>query len=163
VPEPAQLVDLTPGSAAVVAGWVPEPADVIQFAGPSLTHPLTGEQLLAVAADSHRLPKVLLVDGEPAAFGALTFRPDDVRLGWVVTDPARRGRGLGRLLVTELVERARAARPQGHVTLGVYEHNTAARALYADLGFVEAGERQRHVVDGREWVSLELVLVLSRG
>jgi ribosomal protein S18 acetylase RimI-like enzyme len=49
------------------------------------------------------------------------------------------------------------------VTLGVYEHNTAARALYADVGFVEAGERQRRVVDGREWVSLELVLVLSRG
>jgi len=163
VPEPASgLVDLTAAHAAVVVGWVPTAADVVLFAGDSLVHPLTATQLVTVASVQNRVPKVLLADSQPVAFGALTFREDGVRLGWVVTDPDRRGRGYGRSLVTGLLEVARTARRPVRVSLGVYEHNTVARALYADLGFVEAGERQHRVVDGRDWVSITLERTLSR-
>jgi GNAT superfamily N-acetyltransferase len=49
-----------------------------------------------------------------------------------------RGRGLGRLLMLGLMERARA---DGHQGLGltVSEHNSVAVALYESLGFVRAG------------------------
>jgi ribosomal protein S18 acetylase RimI-like enzyme len=49
--------------------------------------------------------------------------------------PEARGRGIGRALLSELVEPARAA-GLGHVSLEVLVHNTGARRLYERLGFV---------------------------
>ncbi len=57
----------------------------------------------------------------------------------VAVSPSARGFGLGRTLV-EAACGAAASRGFGEVSLLVAEHNTAARALYARLGFLEAAE-----------------------
>jgi ribosomal protein S18 acetylase RimI-like enzyme len=58
-------------------------------------------------------------------------------------DPAHRGRGLGRLLVAFGLAEARRLGGE-RVELGVYAENTAARALYASFGFVEASASDSH-------------------
>lgn len=59
-----------------------------------------------------------------------------------------RGRGHGRALLTAAIEWARSAE-LAWLDLGVFAHNSRARALYASAGFVEVGvTRDRFRVDG---------------
>lgn len=159
-PGPGRLVEPTIEDAELVATWAGTAADVVMFSGQNLRHPLSGAQLLAVAAEQGRITRVLRDEGRAVAFGSLLVTGSDARLGWVITDPGRRGRGWGRRLVTALVDLARSDDRLLTASLAVYEHNVAARALYADLGFVESGERRRTRVADADWVSRTLAVPL---
>ncbi|MCA9666721.1 MAG: ribosomal protein S18-alanine N-acetyltransferase [Myxococcales bacterium] len=65
----------------------------------------------------------------------------------VAVDPSSRRRGLGRALVTALLDAARQAN-DSCVHLEVAATNAAARALYATTGFVEVGRRGGYYRDG---------------
>lgn len=60
----------------------------------------------------------------------------------VYVDPVRRGRGIGRLLLSRLVE---AAESSGRWTIqaGVFPENTASIALHVACGFRIVGRRER--------------------
>ncbi|HET8663966.1 MAG TPA: GNAT family N-acetyltransferase [Nocardioides sp.] len=65
--------------------------------------------------------------------------------GGLVIDRERQGRGLGRATVAALLrfweqEPALSGTPYTQAALSVSPDNTAARALYASLGFAETGE-----------------------
>ena len=59
----------------------------------------------------------------------------------VVVDPKRRRQGAGRLLILELMRQAQE-RGANDIFLEVRGSNTAARGLYAKLGFKEHGRRR---------------------
>lgn len=65
-----------------------------------------------------------------------------IEIGMLVA-PACRSEGIGSALVTTAIEWARGRRAH-KLTLQVWPHNQAARALYAKFGFVEEGYRKRH-------------------
>ncbi|MCE1173653.1 MAG: GNAT family N-acetyltransferase [Propionibacteriales bacterium] len=146
--------------AAVVCSWAQTPAEVAMFAGESLSPPLTATQFARVVGEQDRQAWVLLLAGVPVAMGSVQFRGESARLGWVLTDPSRRGFGYGRRMVTALLAQACADPQVRRITLGVYRDNTAARALYADLGFVDTGARRYTEVNQERWESLDLELVL---
>jgi ribosomal protein S18 acetylase RimI-like enzyme len=74
---------------------------------------------------------------------ALTDEGDGVGcVRWVVFERALRGLGLGRRLVTELVEEARAAGLR-RLELNTYSTLRAAAHLYRDAGFRVVSERVR--------------------
>lgn len=75
----------------------------------------------------------------------------------VAVEPSVRGRGLGRVLVGDVLHRAAAAGAE-RVLLEVAEPNTAARALYAATGFREIHRRRRYYADGADALVLERVL-----
>jgi ribosomal protein S18 acetylase RimI-like enzyme len=56
-------------------------------------------------------------------------------IDFVAVDPAARGSGLGRQLVTDLTRRLIDRASLGRVCLTVQDHRAPARALYARLGF----------------------------
>jgi len=71
-----------------------------------------------------------------------------------------RGRGYGRALLEAAIGWARNAE-LAWLDLGVFAHNTRARALYAAVGFVEVGvTRDRFRVDGQEIDDVAMVLAL---
>jgi ribosomal protein S18 acetylase RimI-like enzyme len=91
----------------------------------------------------------LLADGEltvllggtgPHGLAALRFRPAlwteglDCYLEELYVVPDRRGRGLGRALMSAAIELARRE-GAAHMDLGTGEDDVAARALYESLGF----------------------------
>lgn len=150
--------------AAVVAGWVGSRADVFMFAGPNLPWPLSGADLVASARQPGRTVYVLTdAEGDPVATGSLLDRGDTTRIGRVLVAPTRRGEGWGRMLMTALIERATEREDVRTISLGVYEHNLAARQLYRHLGFVEAGMRNQISVDDEIWTGLELELPVGQG
>jgi GNAT superfamily N-acetyltransferase len=83
-------------------------------------------------------------DGGAAVGMVGTFAEDDRR--WLIamwTDPAARGRGVGRALVEATVEFARAA-GSDDLFLQVIEGNDTAASLYRACGFEDAGPGERH-------------------
>ncbi len=90
---------------------------------------------------------VVLVDADGATQGyaglrALSGSPDaDVQT--IAVASAARGRGLGRMLLHELLRRAIDAGAR-EVFLDVRDDNAPARALYASEGFAEIGRRPHY-------------------
>jgi len=76
---------------------------------------------------------------EPVGLALLSRRGDRGWVSGVGVLPAWRRRGIGQLLMETLLKGARET-GVGQVTLEVIAQNRAARALYAELGFVERRE-----------------------
>ena len=86
-----------------------------------------GEQVVLVAEGA---------DGAFAGYIAGRVQPDgEGYIDFVAVDPAGRGTGVGRRLITGLVRRVLPATTTGRVSLTVQEHRAPARALYESLGF----------------------------
>lgn len=150
----AELRPTTLQDARLVAGWVNCAEELLVFAGPKLTFPLDPRALLDTAADGWQL-RSLCVDGELVATGSFILRDEAIHLGRLLVDPQRRGQGLGRVLVTELLAHARLHSPEParclRATLNVFANNLPARRLYESLGFRVAAET---VHDGRRALAM---------
>ena len=81
-----------------------------------------------------------------------------LRLGFVILDPAKRGRGLGTELVRLASEYAFGTLGARKVTLGVFENNGPAKRCYLAAGFREtdSGEPEFYSVMGERWRCLEM-------
>lgn len=82
---------------------------------------------------------LIRVDGRPAAVARRTTFAGASYLSSIGTDPAFRGRGLGRL-ATSLAVADSLAEGCGWTYLGVFAENAVARGLYEGLGFVVVGQ-----------------------
>lgn len=95
-------------------------------------------------------PEVVVSDkGDVIGFMVYWSVADEVHLLNVVVDAPWRRRGIGRALVTRLVELSRAAAMR-YVTLEVRVSNAPAQQLYRALGFERAGLRRRYYADNGE-------------
>lgn len=72
--------------------------------------------------------------------------PFEYEVHTIGVDPAYQGRGIGRLLLADLLDFADG----GVVYLEVRTDNTPAIALYRDMGFVEIGVRKRYYRNGAD-------------
>lgn len=98
----------------------------------------------------------LLAEHEGRIVGQLDFRSGERRrvrhageLGLSVAADWR-GRGVGRALLSDLIEWCRERGVVRKINLGVLPHNEPALALYRSLGFVEEGRARRWVaIDGQ--------------
>lgn len=92
----------------------------------------------AVAAGwPERSGAVWLIDGEGRLSGSLGLTAADEGVGqvrWFVLAPELRGQGLGRALVAELVDEARAAGMR-RLVLETFSALTAAAHIYRGVGF----------------------------
>lgn len=82
--------------------------------------------------------RLLLLDGNrPVGRLYLDRRPDEIRIVDIALLPSHRGRGIGRALLEEVLEEARA----NGVAVRIHvERENPARRLYDRLGFVPVGE-----------------------
>ena len=95
------------------------------------------EAVLGLATDDYHAVLVR-VDGVPAAIARRTTFAGATYLSSIGTDPAFRGRGLGRM-VTAVALADALADGSRWTYLGVFEENAIARRLYDSLGFVAIG------------------------
>jgi ribosomal protein S18 acetylase RimI-like enzyme len=97
----------------------------------------------ARSADSDTQAMVLAWDGATPLGMAGAYLDDDG--GWNVismwVDPAARGRGVGRVLLDQVVAFARE-HGADEVVLGVSDGNEAARTLYETYGFADNGDSE---------------------
>jgi [ribosomal protein S18]-alanine N-acetyltransferase len=84
------------------------------------------------------------------------------RLYSIVVDPARRGQGLGAVLLADAEAIARVAGAPA-LTLEVREDNATAIALYRGRGYVETGRRPGYYDDGAAAIRLRRTLGPATG
>jgi len=113
------------------AGYAPELADVAGRADRS--------ELLVVRDGDDRIvgSVALVLDGD---FGNVTASDDEAAFRMLVVDPAVQARGVGELLVTTCLERARAAGKR-RMVISTDPRMAAAQRLYRRLGFTRLPER----------------------
>jgi ribosomal protein S18 acetylase RimI-like enzyme len=111
--------------------YAPELADVAGRAA-------RAELLVARDGDGRIVGSVALVlDGD---FGNVTASDDEAAFRMLVVDPAAQGQGVGELLVTACLDRARAAGKR-RMVLSTDVRMTAAHRLYRRMGFTRLPER----------------------
>ena len=103
-------------------------------------------ELLVVRDEAGRLvgSVALVLDGD---FGEVTETDDEAAVRMLVVDPAAQGRGIGALLMTECLRRAREAGKR-RMVLSTSTVMTAAHRLYERLGFTRLPERDWSPVPG---------------
>jgi ribosomal protein S18 acetylase RimI-like enzyme len=112
-------------------GYTPELADVSGRAS-------RAELLVARDGDGRVVGSVALVlSGD---FGEVTESDEEAAFRMLVVDPSVRGQGVGRLLVTTCLERARMAGKR-RMVLSTGTRMLAAQRLYERLGFTRLPER----------------------
>jgi RimJ/RimL family protein N-acetyltransferase len=134
---PTVVEDLKP-----LLNWISSEEEMRLWSGPGFLWPLNADQLRAYFEEStsgRRLlwSAVTIGDGALVGHASLAIQAQGAigRLGRVLIDPAHRGTGLGRALVTSAVAAGFTQTKIDTMTPGVYRHNTPAYRLYEDLGF----------------------------
>ena len=100
-----------------------------------------------------------LDDDEPAGFFTVRIpgeNSNELRFGYVLVDPDRRGRGIGRGMLTLGLQFAFQIYGAEQVTIGVLESNLPARACYQTVGFTETGVHETYHIAGTDQPALEL-------
>jgi ribosomal protein S18 acetylase RimI-like enzyme len=121
------------------------------YVGGGLASSEYGEQLRDVAGRADHAELLVARDDEGRVvgsvalvlagdFGEVTESDDEAAFRMLVVDPAVQGRGIGELLVTTCLERARTAGKR-RVVLSTDRRMTTAQRLYERLGFTRLPER----------------------
>jgi len=85
-------------------------------------------------------------DDSVVGFGGVMIIGDEAHITNLLVHPDRRGEGIGKRLMTELMT-ASVVEGARHMTLEVRSQNVAGRALYAGLGFAPVGVRPKYYAD----------------
>lgn len=139
-----------------------EEAFVMWSAG-KFDYPLTIEQLDAYFSlwclrdDSGWLMTALDESGRPAGHFILRmtdYEKNEVRMGFIVTDPKTRGRGTGREMVRQALKYIFDVLGMERVTLVVFADNAAARKCYESCGFTVKRDEEVRTAEGKAYAGL---------
>lgn len=79
-----------------------------------------------------------------------SYQDDQVELLFIFSSKNARGRGLGRLLLNDLIQQAQAKSELTSIFLEVRPSNATAIKLYESVGFVEISRRPQYYSNGED-------------
>ena len=166
-----QLRTFIKEDAAVIAGWIRSEAELYRWSADRFNkYPLTGDDINAnyePQMEGGRFFPITAVDDDGAVTGHFIIRyPREndnttVRFGFVVVDPEKRGRGLGKEMMKLGIEYVKENFSASRIDLGVFEGNDSAKGCYEAAGFREYARRECELPVG-EWVCIDMELCVGR-
>ena len=152
--------------AETIASWIKDEYAFRQWSADRYDHyPVTGADInaqYAAFADADWFYPMTAFD-ESGVVGHMIMRFTDpekktLRFGFVIVDVDKRGRGLGKEMLSLALKYAFDILKAEKVTLGVFEKNPAARYCYQAAGFREitAEPAEYYHVLGEDWKCLEM-------
>ena len=141
---PGSLEPFRAAHAREVAGWAATAEEARRWGGQAVVWPVAASVFSAWHADPGVRPFVLVHRGILLGYGEVWIDAEEreVELARIIVRPERRGQGLGRLLVTLLLEQAAATGYQA-AFVRVAPENAAALACYRRAGFTPVSEAER--------------------
>lgn len=142
--------------------WIQNEEELIQFAGPYFSFPVTVQQVEQYLAEERR--KVFTVRDKVSGvvFGHCEINATDAvpRLARIfIGDKQFRGKGHGKEMVIALLRKAFALYNTECIELNVYTWNTSAIRCYESVGFViNPGKESDTTVQGKVWHSQNMVI-----
>jgi len=122
---------------------------VLDLEARAFEHPWSPELVARELEQDHSLIVVVSTEERVAGFVIAWLVVDELHILNVAVDPAFRRRGLARLILGELLDRAERC-GFSLATLEVRVSNEAAIRLYECLGFRTVGLRRRYYADGED-------------
>ena len=166
-----RLRGYTKDDASVIAGWIRSEEEMYKWSADRINrYPISGEDIdgnYSQQMESGRFHPFMAVDdaGRPVGHFIIRYpQADDdssVRFGFVIVDPAFRGKGCGREMLRLGLLYAAESLHARRVDLGVFEGNESARRCYASLGFREYGRRACTLPLGT-WTCIDMELFICR-
>ena len=155
-----------PSDAAVITSWLKSEYLMRQWCADRYdSYPVTPEDMNTYHErniDGQRSRALTMTDCDDIV-GYITLRTpaDDSteqRLGFVIVDDSKRGRGYGKTLVSMAVKYAFDALGATKVSLGVFENNLSAIHCYESAGFhrVSLPETESYECLGETWNCIEM-------
>lgn len=104
-----------------------------------------------------------LVDGNKIIGHIILRNPagnkDIIRLGFIIVDPAIRGKGYGKLIIKKAIEYAKNVLHAKEINLGVFANNTNAYNCYKAAGFKEISiDKNVMQFQNENWDCVEMIL-----
>lgn len=155
-----------PSDAAVITSWLKSEYLMRQWCADRYErYPVTPEDMNIYHErniDGQQSRALTMTDGDDIV-GYITLRtpadnPTEQRLGFVIVDDSKRGRGLGKALVSMAVKYAFETLGATKVSLGVFENNPSAICCYEAAGFhrVSLPETESYECLGETWNYIEM-------
>ncbi len=153
--------------AAAIVSWIGDETAFRKWSADRFEkYPVTAQDLnghYAQMEDSDSFYEMTAFDeGGPAGHLIMRFTDEEktrLRFGFVIVDSSRRGRGLGREMLSLAERFAFEFLGAQTVTLGVFENNPGARRCYLAAGFRDSDEAPKaYRIADEDWVCLEMVL-----
>ncbi len=165
-----QLRPFTPSDADRIVSWTGDETAFRKWSADIYeSYPITGADMNTfyeqAAKDGMFFPYTAAEDGEIVGHLIIRFPEDKgtARFGFIIVDPAKRGRGTGRQMI-ELAKKEAYERFGSHTaTLGVFANNVPAHRCYLAAGFSEAeGQKEEYYrISGEDWLCIEMSAVLG--
>lgn len=156
--------------AAVICRWIRNETELYQWSADRFCKfPLEAADIVGSYAQqiqSGRFFPLTATDSAGSVTGHFIIRypreDDDslVRFGFVIVDPALRGRGLGRTMLGSGLAYIRAKLPAKTVDLGVFANNPSAKRCYEAVGFREYARRDCALPVG-VWECIDMKLTID--
>ncbi|MFG6149874.1 GNAT family N-acetyltransferase [Halobacillus sp. B23F22_1] len=150
--------------------WVESPSFLLQWAGPAFAYPLSCNQLdkylkEANQADGSSLIFKAVEKSSTRSVGHIALNNIDydnrsARIGKVLVSKDARGRGIGVIMMEEILKIAFDRLNLHKVTLGVFEFNKPAIHMYKKAGFQIDGLLRDHRRFGEEYWNLYEMSIL---
>ena len=138
--------------AEIIAGWLRSKEEFYKWSADRYNQfPLTGDDInrnYAPQQSSGRFYPLTAVNEHGDVIGHFIIRypkaDDDtsVRFGFVILDPALRGKGYGKEMLRLGIAYVKDHLSASRIDLGVFENNENARHCYEAAGFKEYGRRE---------------------
>ncbi|GAB3807101.1 GNAT family N-acetyltransferase [Virgibacillus kimchii] len=152
--------------------WIDSPQFLLQWGGPAFSYPLTENQLEkyienANNDNSDTLVYKVVSNETGDVIGHISLGKIDrinksARVGKVlVGDKNVRGKGIGKLLMKEILKVAFDELNLHRVSLGVFDFNVSAIACYEKAGFIKEGLLRDSRKNGDEYWSLWEMSILE--
>ncbi|OWA37715.1 GNAT family N-acetyltransferase [Saccharibacillus sp. O16] len=130
--------------------WSGDAKFLLQWSGPEFTHPLTTDQLihyLEGANDKETSSRFIYKAVEQQTnemvghicLGNVDRANRSARVGKVLLNPDRRGKGYGKQMIDHILEIGFHDFKLHRISLGVFDFNTSAIQCYEKVGFVREG------------------------
>ena len=154
-----ELKAYTRSDADTILSWSNNERSFFQWtAGVMGDYPITPEEFRFVEA----LTAFTAYDGKERVGFFTLRRPDgsvdELRIGFVIIDPEKRGKGFGKEMLKLGIRYAFEECGAKTVSLGVFENNPAAYHCYRAAGFeeVKTAEPEEYDVLGEKWKCIEM-------
>ncbi|WKS95663.1 GNAT family N-acetyltransferase [Riemerella columbina] len=137
--------------------WIDNAEDLMQFAGPKFTFPLTKSQILESLEDKNRFAFTVKNKDDIIGHAEIYFTKNSFALGRILIDNENRGKGYGKLLTEKLLDFGFQKTDMEFAELNVFDWNKPAIKSYEKAGFViNPNKSLKRTINGKSWTALNM-------
>ena len=147
---------------ANLISWVNNEEELMQFAGPAYSFPLTARQLDESLSDTNRYAFIVVDVDTNKNIGHCELYLKDIsfHLGRIlIGDKNQRGKGIGQQIVTALLEFGFKNFDKTTAELNVFDWNVAAIECYKKVGFsINPDKKIERKIHDKTWMAINMAL-----